>query len=466
MKRILIYIMCIQLLWLPSCSTEEVIHDISNMAVDMNISTRSLDPAVKLRIIVAEKRNNKIIINTYPASADPSDGEYKIRLQTGEYYFYLLANEPERLTPFLSQITNRSQLSGLDIRANELPEEELPLGNSLSATNIPSLGMRAAVVRAKSGSENIGEISSDNGNSWSNTLEVGLERLAIKLSFYLRKLTPNANDNLIIRNVSLINIPGYGHILNESYRGTNFQTLSPCEEMSGFLFSSNSNNYQGFFDGLILPEYIMSDPTNGDMAITVKIEATYNGKNVLYHVPIRKSLQEANYSLKRNLHYIIPTTITTQGEVIYIPEVSYQVANWDDAIDDPSFIEAHTIRFTANWAGGTNIDIPAREVHVGNGKYVEYHFTLAQPSTASWTAVLTNPIDFMFDDSNGAVSHGRTKEGETYIIRIKPRRETSLNDIKTEFFITVNNGVGNVELNLPESHVGTGNRYTIIQIPN
>ena len=72
---------------------------------------------------------------------------------------------------------------------------------------------------------------------------------------------------------------------------------------------------------------------------------------------------------------------------------------------------------------------------------------------------MSNPYDFEFSTSGGAVSAGELRTD--YTISIKPRYAQGSEERKTEFYITV----GGVEIPLLQSSVliGTGNRIVIKQ---
>jgi len=177
---------------------------------------------------------------------------------------------------------------------------------------------------------------------------------------------------------------------------------------------------------------------------------------------VRGDLKVEDYSLQRNKHYLVMATIRSEGEIVYMPDVRYRVLDWEDATG--GFDIGKSITFDSRWAPGTPYS--GNNVAVYNHGILEYKFTLTRPAGAVWSAVLTNPFDFEFDYSGDAVSNGVTAEAVERTIRIRPRRETSQNGIRTEFYITVKNGTQFVELDLPNDLVGGGNRYVITQIPN
>lgn len=462
MKQRLIYTLLVLIL-LSSCGNDmEEQGMLSAEEVYMNLSTRVLDPSMtQVRIIVTDDLSGQVLINEYPAQPAESSEEYKLTVRTGQLNFYMILNETATLTSKLSGIKHHSALSALMLNAVDLPSSE-PIDNSPSQTNLPAIGWTKALIRATSGTPKSGEASVDGGSTWSNTLHINLERMAAKISFAMRKKTVLNEDVILVNSISLTHVPRYEYLLPRAYESAQFDSpmlynAAPIE------LTENTDYYYEMLDNYIIPEYLPLHPADADMALCVKIEALYNGKSIVYHLPVRKDLGVEDYSVQRNNHYLIKATMATKGETIYIPEVKYQVADWSDNIIESEFLEESAITFSRRWESG--IDINGTDIHMENNGAVEFYFTLSRPLNSSWTATLTNPIDFMFDHTDGAVFGGVTREGYEYKIRIKPRRETQLNGLKTEFYITVNNGTGNVELNLPSQSVGTRSRYTIIQTP-
>lgn len=427
----------------------------------MSIGTRALDPAIDLRIIATDAMHRWATINKYPVSPDPVSGEYTIAIPEGLFNIYVLANEPVRLTSLLDQVHFQTDIFPLTLEFTEIPNVENPV-NSQSATNIPLLAAATCLIRRSESDPRRAEVSKDHGTTWESSLHLGAERLASKISLDLRKQTPDSADRVTINNISLTNIPKHGYVMPRAYTEDAFTTVQPSDFGGGVVFSQNSADYTKIFSDLIIPEYIMQTPSDEDKAVCICIEATYNQKNVLYYIPVRGNLNISDYSLKRNRHYIIKGTITTEGELVFVPEVRYEVADWTDAESNNNFEENPPIIFAAAWANGTIVSSPY--VVIRNNEVAEFYFMLNTPENATWTASLTNPQDFEFD-TVGGVTFGKAVIGNIYTIRIKPRRDIELNSVLSEFYITVNTGSGqSTELDLPNAVVGN-NRYKIIHIP-
>ncbi|MDL2320236.1 hypothetical protein LJC45_03785 [Alistipes sp. OttesenSCG-928-B03] len=467
MKRSIIYIaLFFVLLSAASCSVQEIPVLENGETLEMSISTRALSASVPVRIMVTEAANGKVILNAYPVSPDNTSQQYRVRLHEGEYNFFVIGNETDYMTHSLNSIRNESELSRQYLMAEDLPLVESPSTSDLKASNIPLFGKTRAMVRGSADGK--GEASVDGGDNWGTSLNIALDRLASKLHLIIYKQTPDTNDEVVIRKIEVENVPGYAYMLPEIYDGWP-DTHCPWEVAGGYTFSQNTTYPVIFFDHYIIPEYLMYEPRNVDEAVTIVVYAEYNGRSVTYRMPVRSSNTATDYSLLRNNSYLVAATIKTDGGSgggAYTPELRYEVAAWDDAIDQSVLIEAKNIRFNSYWAAGTIVDTQQRKVYVRNNGVLEFYFKLNSPQNVSWSATITNPIDFMLDDTGGAVSFGHGGTGQLCKIRIKPRKETLLNDLRTEFFITVSDAAGNVELNLPENKTGAGNRYTIIQVPN
>lgn len=461
-----IWIVC---LLLNACNSEDQLMEHPTGNVDIPVILNSPDEHMPVRIIVTNALNGQILENQYPAIPSATTDKYNIKVQTGKLNFYILANEPARLTPTLNALTHQMQLQNMQLQYSELPANEEAYQND-RATNLPAMEIISAEVRSvQTGNTLSCEITTDNGSTWNSSLVINLKRLASKISLHLRKNTENENAVLTIQKVEIINIPVYSYLLKQSYTAPDLLTLTAYDEISGLALTENAdlsqtNNYTTVFENTITPEYILADNTI-DNAVIVRLQVNYNNeKTVSYQIPVKTGESGSNYSLERNTHYIIKATITSEGELIFMPEVKYEIADWNDAGGDISFVENHLINYTASWVANTNI--VDRNVYVENNEYAEYNFKLSYPSGALWSATITNPIDFILDDTDGAVSSGIADSEKTYKIRICPRRhDVSVSNVKTEFYITINNGLEYIELNLSGSGTGIGNRYVINQIP-
>jgi len=462
MKRILIYAVFFMIAF-SSCVVEEQ-EERTYEEVYINLSTRTLDPSLTdVRIIVTDNLSGAVLINQYPAQRE-SSGDYKLTVRTGELNFYIILNETSRLTTDLNNVKTNSAIKKLILNRDEIPATETT-DNSTTRTNLPAVGYVKALIRPSAIEKKSGEASIDGGSTWNSMLTINVERLASKITLYLRKQTPANTDAITIKSVTAVNSPQYSYILPQPYLASGFNTEPLFNgSLSGNIsFPANDETYTPAVLNLLLPEYIPADITDKNKALTLKIDGTYNNIKTEYIIPVRGNLDVDDYSLKRNNHYIVYTTISSKGDLTYIPEVQYQVAGWNEAGINPEFVGKNTIKFSRDWAPDTNFENNTTIRIDGNG-YAEFYFDLTNPEGSKWTATLTNPFDFMFDDLDGAVSSGVARNGQ-YKIRIKPRRETQLNNIRTEFYITVMYPGGQAELNLPDEVVGS-KRYTIIQTPS
>lgn len=467
MKRIITYI---SVLLVILSSAQSCLHDgpedvsaPDGQGLRMGISTRALDPSVDVRVIVVDAFSGRITTNEHPLSPDPVSGHYIVPVPAGMCNIYVLGNEPARLTPLLDQIRVQSEIYPLTVGFSEIPAVENPT-DSHTATNMPVLAATTCLTRQSASDPSKAEVNPDFGSVWSTVLNMGAERLASKVSLYLRKATPTSSDMVVLTGVEVMNIPDCGYLMPKTYMSDVTHTVTPPDFDYGMIFDHNSSDYEKVFSELIMPEYVMAAPVDVNRAVCIKIEAYYNADKVVYYIPVRGNLAIENYNLLRNRHYIIRGTITTGGEMIYMPEITYAVADWDDVDIEQDFVDESAIAFHGDWTYAATTS--QQYVVVEAAGYAEYSFILSYPLSSTWTATLTNPSDFMFDETGGAVSYGRARPGEPYIIRVRPRRETSQSGIATEFYITANNGLGkNVELKITPSAV-QGNRFTIIEIPN
>ncbi len=85
-------------------------------------------------------------------------------------------------------------------------------------------------------------------------------------------------------------------------------------------------------------------------------------------------------------------------------------------------------------------------------------FWLMFPEGAQWKAYLTNDRDFILSGT----TEGFAREGFRNEITIRPAGEFESDDIKTEFYILVNNLTSEVEVDVNHNEgSGPGNRYVI-----
>jgi len=464
MKFYVKYIIFLLLFPTIGCVKEDEIEGIDQKSVNFEIKMNALDMDIKVRIIIVDATTREILSNESNLNLS---SPYTKKVRVGKLNIYIFGNEFNRISNDLSALTNESELLNFTIEQDELPDFEDPTESS-DASNLPLMKKVPVTVRLKDPDTEMGEVSTDDGKTWSQTLNVSLDRLAVRINLEMRKHTPNESDVVIIEKVQLINSPLYAYWIPQTYKETDFYAPQYIyNDDDGIAFTKNedinrSDNYLSILDQPgIIPEYIPVNPYDENKATTLKILARYDGQETTYLVPLRNEPGSNNFSLERNSYHIIKATIVSDGEIALQPEVGYQVLDWDEAYNP--FEDGKSVIFGKGWVGNPNIN--GKDIYVTENDILEFKFTLARPHGATWTATLTNSVDFMFDYSGEAVSSGIANENLERIIRIVPRKGIRRNNVKTEFYITINYGNENVELDLINGNVGSENRYIINQIP-
>lgn len=464
MKYYVKYIIILMLFHISGCVKEEDFEDSQPGPVNLEIRANALDSDVKIRIIIANGKNGEILSNDYPLDLSVP---YIKKVRTGSLNIYILGNENSRLEPALTNIQNENQLLSLTVLHDELPETETPTPPEATVSDLPLMKKIPVLVRTKASDPTHGEVSTDNGVSWTETLDAQVDRLAVQVKLEIRKITPDERDEVTIEKVQLLNSPLYSYWIPQTYTETDFYSPKYIyNDASGITFTDNADeadndNYTTVFEQHIIPEYKPADPYLESTATTLKIFARYNGEEKSYNVLLRNKPNSTDFSLERNTSHTMKVTIVNGGDIVTRPEILYEVSEWDEAYNP--FEDGKSVVFTREWEEGLNIN--GKDIYVSENDELEFRFKLTSPRGATWSATLTNSVNFTFDYSGEAVSSGIANGNLERIIRIIPRRGVRRNNVKTEFYITINYGNENVELDLVNGNVGSGNRYIINQIP-
>lgn len=429
----------------------------------MDLNPITLSTSIPVRIIVAKSTNGQILENDYPAEIDPVSGRYRIKVSPGKMRLYVLSNEPARLATLLNDIENESELHSIRINFNEIPEIE-DLDESGRITNIPAMTYMDVDVRTIAGEE-VAEVSRDGGVTWNKSLPISLERLASKLSFGIRKKTENPLHTIKVEKVELLNVPEYGYLIPKPYDKNEKLKLTLLEAPAEIILTENydeskPDTYSEVFSDLLIPEYIIKEKND---AVTIRLHIVYNDiKKKVYDIPINNGTSQQDYNLLRNNQYGVLGTVKANGIIVSEPKFEYIVTDWNNVSGKIKFDDAVT--FNSSW--NDDVQVNGNNVTIENNQYVEFNFTLAYPENAVWKATITNPIDFEFDVTDGAVDTGVTNPGIPYKIRIKPTKAIQVNSVNTEFYITVDSGRGPIEIDLAHSGEKPAKRFIITQTSN
>lgn len=448
---------------------KEPVSDIDQAKVNLSISTRAIIGTningvtiSKMRIIVAKTYGNIVFNRTAENGLiEDIDDSFILQLVAGTYDIFVIANESEAMTPTLNAATTKMALDAITLITPRTENTLVLLGNCNFTLVSNSTDQTQAEVTVNNGAA-----------AWSNQkLTVDLIRLASKITLKVTKNTTPSDDQFSITKVELLNLPRHSYMTSQNTYSSTLHNETPFPSTSTPVGFVNNGETKDVFADYIVPEYCLSTPTSEANATHLSITASYNtagglSGEVLYNVPLL-GFDAANYSLIRNRHYVVTVTITKRGEFDYTPYIEYEVSKWENGGSSNIEFDDQAVTFSGNWATGTVLEDNGNTARVANNTSVSYEFTLSHPAGAMWTAQLSNALDFDFDLTGGGVREGVTRTGVVNVIKIKPRRAVSSNNVTSELYITVSNGTKSVELDLNNSgSTGSGNRYVIKQIPN
>ena len=458
----LLLIFTLVLVLITGCTKEETRVSGSNTELAIKVNSRAVigetlnEVTIKsIRIVIINPEiGNYIVINRLINHSNEQPDDFVFHLKEGRYKICVIANETEAMATSLATIAKLSDLDAVTV-STPTQESDLVL---FQAVDI--------MLRPLSSVPEQAQVSVDGGINWVSppVVNANLERVASKISLSIKKKTGNG-DKFDIKKVELINLATNSHLLPDHAYTGELNTEAPFESPSVVSFI-NDNETKPVFMNHIVPEYLLPSPSSPDNAAALVIIADYTQtggttKEVTYMVPVLGK-DATNYSLKRNCHYNITATITQSAETFFILNIEYEVQPWT-YVGNGSF-EAGAVTFSGKWEDDT--DMTGNSIAVSNNTSVTYEFTLNFPPGATWMAQLTNFQDFDFDMNNNGIRTGTAAEGVVNKIRVRPHAAVLTNDITTEFYITVFNGIEYVELNLTGSGTGEGNRFIIKQNPN
>lgn len=439
---------------LVSCVHDDVVQqDEERGLIIMNLSgsTRAAGDVLFLNDEMIERVRFFVFVdgvleknNLFTAGETSFTNPFVLNVVTGTKDIYVVANETATLTPLLQAITSKTALFSL-------------LADEISASPSLPLVMTGRAL-------NVSVTEQDPAH---NEAQVLLTRMAAKVSLNLKK-GDTVNEVIKITKVSLLSNagkttlfptpPSTASVAPQSY--WNFtKTLTPWE-----LTSTLSSNNE--LDDIYLYENITGgDKTN---ATQLEIEALYNNIETTYRVYLNENVSSAPnpgdanssettpsdhlYSLRRGYHYRVNGTIVSMGEFDGLIH-STNVLPWEKLESEVLYervfaINPHPTTTNRTYTVANTTDL------------VTFTFTLSNPIGSTWVAQLSNPVDFEFSTSGGAVSAGGLRT--EYTISIKPRNVQGDTERSTEFYITVSG----FEIPLLQSsdQIGAGNRIEIKQL--
>lgn len=357
-----------------------------------------------------------------PAFVNP----FRVKCITGEKRIFVVANEPATVSDKLDKVKTPADLDAIKLETDTFLPKPLPMvGNG--TVNITS--------------------------STGAMLSVCLKRAVAKLTLKVRNTSTNAADISLLavelhrgmKSTPLIE--GAAPAPRDFWKGLKAYNAPQTVTAEGFqVWSSDEAAY--VFENL----GSVSDTTS--RATYLVIYAKYNDVNTKYIAYVNDENSDATdhrYSIKRNHCYNLVADIKNLGESDGIT-LRTEVLPWEVVSNDLLFKRIYSIAPHPTFDQKTFVaNTPADEVG--------FTFKLMNPIEARWRVLLTNPIDFEFVTTGGAVTSGGV--GVAYTFKVRPRQLQSAQDRTTEIFITVDDA--EIPLLKNNTAVGIGNRIVIKQ---
>lgn len=430
----------------PSCTNEDFPTEKGNGFILVSLNNTQLraeslfaneDLIEKIRVLVflnGDIEKNEVFISGNTNFSNP----FQIEVKTGTKEVYVIANETAGLTSALAVISSVSQLKGLLAETINSPLS-LPL---MMIGNMPS-------VTVMEGQPNISEIT--------------LKRIAAKIQLLFRKET---TDNVIIKKVSLFNNTEKSGLIDGaiSIPDANQNYWSYISATDNMILNADATSFPG--SEVI---YVYENLTGGIIAnaTQVEVEASYNGVDTKYRVYVNENISsfvnagnpgssvsspnDHLYAIKRNYAYVLTGTITGMGEfdglnletnVLPWKKVSSSILyDWILSITPQPTFANHTFTMDAS-------------------NQISFTFNLTNPIGASWTANLTNEVDFEIT----SIRSGIANQQVTITIQAKKAPSDAANR-ETAFYISalLDGNFSELPLISGSSLIGEGNRVKIIQ---
>lgn len=435
----IIFLLSVAILLLGSCISEDMTDERSKPAVISvsfdNLQVRSGElfsgesaiNKVRICVFAGNNLNEMQIFNS-------GEGQFKnpftIKTTTGSKTVYVIANEPDDLTASLDAVTNLNALKGISASASA----------SLTAP-LTMVGFAATNV----------EYASDPSSNSQVTIQ--LIRTVSNLNLKVKK-HESTNAEILLREVRLCRIPSKTALIEgEPVSGQTYWDCIHTGDITTPLTTTGTDVWAEE-TGIYMFENLGNKSDTTDRATYLIIDATYNGVDTRYSAYINDESSDATdhkYSTKRNHQYNIVATINNIGEVNGLTLSTY-VSPWNI--------------LGTNWLFERTFAISPHPI-IGEHSYttlspdhpISFTFILHNPVGATWSAQLSNPVDFNFSLDNGAVRQGEV--GTEYTISIIPFSSQGIESRTTEFYITVD-GV-EIPLIRGSTLVGGGNRIVINQ---
>ena len=394
-------------------------------------------------------------------------GNFIVTVMPATYDFYAVVNETAAMNTMLDGVTGLPDMKEIKLPAADLTAE----GSMICVGSVTGVRVLSAVDNETHGKVSIA------GATAVDKLNIPVVRASAKLTIKVRKQTADPLDRLSITDVSLSNVPQYCYMMPETeYDGTlrNDVDIFPGTAVA---IDANSTEYTEVVTGYIMPEYLMADPDDETKATRLKITADYITTGNVTYDDVEYALTPLSgvdasgepfpdFDMARGTNYVVNVTIDKLGGFDYY--ITYEVDKWTPITDDPTQVTIGDGQYTITGNGWTgveqgNIQDGGNTIRVNINGSVAFEFTLERPLSGRWTAQLSNPTDFYFDEVAGVRQGVAGLTPNLIVIRPYGVNES---DVSTEFYINIDNGTKEIEWNLNnDGGVGSGNRYVIKQIP-
>lgn len=387
-----------------------------------------------LRIIVAESGTNRIIYN-HPCPVRP-DGSSHItfELLPGMYDFYMVANEAAVAYPGIESMNvDVTELEGYILERSDA-------GDYLSEGGIPFSEVRKGVKVTDRGIA-LGPV----------VMKRALSRIC--LSF--------VNTTGKEQTVENIKIEG-------------------AKADKGYLFFNESKQAATRFDPLEFGTRIVGAEEGGDDKQTIYVYPGHNSELDKYVLTALWNGTERSTELiddkgtllggriPRNTQVNVVITLKSDNKL----ELNCTVLPWrDGGSSDIEYDEAFSAsieQISDNKVVGDTDDSRAYAVIYGYpDEELTFELTVRNPKGATWTANVTNGLDFEVKKADGSWASGGI-DGKPVTLVVRPKRSFEVGKTReTELYITLTQNMenrGEQIINNPVTHPGTTTRIRIRQI--
>lgn len=444
MKNRLI-ILLLSTLFGGACTNETVMDNASqaeNLSVNISVSTLAVnDPAA----VNQDQSFGSLAIYLYnndasftlersallPSFAPISAKDIPLKTQVGTKTLYLIANYAGKTlklangnTLTLTTTTTRQELDNLITESS----------SGFSPASLLMVGKQTLTLT-----------SANNGQAI-NTL---LRRLQARVDVHVFKGTNFGSNAVTVESITLHN-----QVLNSEVKFD--YTVNSAQMLTSPMFTvqtiANTDVLTAYASGTVLQPanakaHIYSYQNLVTAQSPVQVTAPYleikvksNGVGYTYTGYLTDNNQTTNkYSLLQNNVYQVLAVLDVAPRMI----LNLTVLPWNQTnIEYERPITANDFSFGAwgtSWGG---LNGKTMNTNVGGLEDAVFQFELKAPIGASWTATLTNGLDFVFSPSTAGtttstVSSGFTNAGVPYLIAVRATKRWTGSSRDTELYITV-----------------------------